>query len=70
MSSIYRKGAKFWMRLKDHGVWIDKPTRYKADEANRAHALKFAELAQKHLDQRDHLVLTPRTVAEYATVWL
>lgn len=74
MSSVYKKGSKWWAKLKGFkvpGKWSGKPTPYAADADNREKAERWAAHAQKRIDERALLgEASPLTVRDYAKQWL
>lgn len=74
MPSVYRKGGKWWCKLKGDkvpGKWSAIPTPYKAEPELKEHARRWAEYGQKKIDAR--AALGPAgaiTVANYADQWL
>lgn len=78
MPSVYRKGGKWWAKLKgvkEPNEWSGKPTPYKAtkdSDENKDLALRFAAFAQKKIDARIALLgaAAPITVKNYAEQWL
>lgn len=75
MASVFRKGAKWWARLKGAkkpGKWGNVPTPYKHKDAGSDDAaLRYAEAAQKAIDLRARAGLAPPlTVAVWALAWI
>ncbi len=72
MASIFKKGAKWWCRLrglKKPDKWGNAPTPYKATQENADRALRYAETAQKKISARAS-VGGPMTIAKFAMSWL
>jgi len=75
MASIFKKGGKWWCRLKgvkQPGVWGSKPTPFAAGEGTASDALRYAVAAQKQIDARALLGVPSSsiTVATWAERWL
>lgn len=75
MSSVYKKGGKWWAKLKglkEPGKWSAVPTPYKATDANKDAAARYATFGQKKIDDRIKAAGAsgPVSVRDYATQWL
>lgn len=78
MSSVYRKGGKWWAKIKGYkmaGEWSAVPTPYKCrpkpDDWNKENAERWADYGQKKTDARAHLGPAGAvTVTNYADQWL
>lgn len=75
MASIFKKGGKWWARVKGHkvaGKWGAIPTPYKSKPSEEDKALRFAIASQEAIDKR--LAAGgfggPLTVGDYAERWL
>lgn len=72
MASVFKKGRKWWMRLKGYNGrdgWSNAPTPYLATDETKSDALRYATRAQEILDG-SRSKPGPITVADYAERWL
>jgi integrase len=67
MSSIYPRGGRLWMRIKEGGKWHGRPTKYRVGSERDAE--RYAVRAQERIDRRSAEAPVPGgplTVAQYA----
>lgn len=78
MASVYRKGGKWWAKVQGDKApkkWSAEPTPFachpKPDDWNRAEAQRYADHAQRRIDQRAVAGISREmTVRDYAVRWL
>ena len=75
MAYIYRRGSKWWCRVKEAGKWISCATPFStSDPADQRKAKRFAERVQAKIQERrqDSIVVKagPLTVKQYVTMWI
>lgn len=74
MSTVYRKGGKWWCKLKGYkepDKWSAIPTPYKAEPELKESARRWADYGQKKIDARSALGPAGAiTVSNYADQWL
>lgn len=68
MASVYPRGGKLWCRVKDGSRWLSRPTPFRVgDEAN---AQRYADAAQRKIDDRNARPSGPLTVTAWAALWV
>jgi integrase len=75
MAYIYKRGSKWWCRVKDAGKWVSTATPFGIDDpADERKAKRFADSAQSKLDARRAggaaISSGPLTVRRYAASWI
>lgn len=76
MASVFPRGKKLWMKVKEAGLWIQKPTPYPVGDehnarrfAKRAQQLDEHELAPKQLTHRSYFRLWLKTRKDSDVDW-
>jgi len=75
MAYIYKRGSKWWCRVKDAGKWVSTATPFGIDDpADKRKAKRFADSAQSKLDARRGggaaVSSGPLTVRRYVASWV
>src|SRR5262252_777932 len=68
MASIYPRGKKLWCRVKDGDRWLSKPTPYGVGDEIKAQ--RYADAAQRRIDERAVRPSGPMTVRAWAGRWV